>query len=125
MSYHFADKRLLHKRQRILASDRGSVNGSTLGRGSTFDSMGRWRWRIRGDTSTLMVGRRERGREGGRKRGGSRSDREESEVRGGRNEESSEKNVCGNATAYITILSHFSPLSLLSTPFTSPPLFLP
>ena len=56
-----ADKRLNHKRRRILASDRarGSVDGSTLGRGSTFDIMGRRRWRTRGDTSTLMVGREE------------------------------------------------------------------
>ena len=73
------------------------MDGSALGRGSTFDSMGRRRWRTRGDTSTLMVGRRERRRDGGRK-GGSRSDREEGEVRGGRNEESSEKNICGNVT---------------------------
>ena len=64
-----ADKRIRHKRRRILASDRGSVDGSTLGRGSTFDSMGRRRWRTRGDTSTLMVGRKERGKEGERKRG--------------------------------------------------------
>ena len=64
-----ADKRIRHKRQRILASDRGSVDGSTFGRGSTFDSMGR-RWRTRGDTSTLMVVGRERGREGGRQEEG-------------------------------------------------------
>ena len=53
--------------------------------------------------------------EGG-KRGGSRSDREESEVRGGRNEESSEKNVCGNVTAYHSILlsSPIFPLFLSS-----------
>jgi len=40
------------------------LDGSTLGRGSTFDSMGRRRLRTRGETSTLMVGRRERERRG-------------------------------------------------------------
>ena len=63
-------------------------------------------------------GRQERETKGWReeKRGGSRSDREESEVRGGRNEESSEKNDCGNVTGYILyyyplpFLSSFSPL---------------
>ena len=76
--------------------------------------------------------------EGG-KRGGSRSDREESEVRGGRNEESSEKNDCGNATGYHSILlsspisllflSSFSPLSLLFlssfSPLHTPTSFFP
>ena len=71
-----ADKRLRHERRRILASDRGSVDGSTLGRGSTFDSMGRRRWRTRGDTSTLMVSRRERRREGERKGGREEEGRE-------------------------------------------------
>ena len=58
------------------------------------------------------------------KRGGSRSDREESEVRGGRNEESSGKNDCGNATDYHSILLS-SPISLLFLSSPHPHLFFP
>ena len=56
------------------------------------------------------------------KRGGSRSDREESEVRGGRNEESSEKDICGNVTGYHSILLS-SPISLLFLSSPHPQLF--